>query len=183
MPRAALPPLMLRPFTPADAPALCAYRNDPAVARYQGWNLPYALADAEALITQMCGRTLGQDGWTQVAFADATSGELLGDFAVRGMGQQAELGVTLAPVAQGRGFASEGLKLVLEQLFSSHGLHRVSASIDPRNHAAAALLLRAGFRHEGTTRQSYWHRGEWTDDATYGLLHSEWQAQTTQENL
>ncbi|ANE43983.1 GNAT family N-acetyltransferase [Deinococcus puniceus] len=181
MPRAALSRLMLRPFTRADAPALCAYRNDPAVARYQGWNLPYALADAEALITQMQGRTLGQDGWTQVAFADATSGKLLGDFAVRGMGQQAELGVTLAPTAQGRGLASEGLRLVLGQIFGSLGLHRVYASIDPRNQAAAALLLRAGFRHEGTTRQSYWHRGEWTDDATYGLLYSEWQAQTPQE--
>ncbi|UQN05631.1 GNAT family N-acetyltransferase [Deinococcus sp. QL22] len=182
MPRAAMPPLMLRPLIPADAPALCAYRNDPAVAHYQGWVLPYTLADAEALVAAMQGRTLGQEGWTQVAFADAESGELLGDFAVRGMGQQAELGVTLAPGAQGRGLASEGLRLLLGQLFGSHELHRVYASIDPRNQAAAALLVRAGFRHEGTTRQSYWHRGEWTDDATYGLLHSEWQAHTPQED-
>ncbi|MFB9994276.1 GNAT family N-acetyltransferase [Deinococcus oregonensis] len=166
---------LLRPLIAADAPALCAYRNDPTVARYQGWNLPYTLADAEALIAQMQGRTLGQDGWTQIAFADAVSGELLGDFAVRGLGQQAELGVTLAPQSQGRGLASAGLRLVLQQIFGSLRLHRVYASIDPRNQAAAALLLRAGFRHEGTTRQSYWHRGEWTDDATYGLLHSEWQ--------
>lgn len=174
---------LLRPLLPADAPALCAYRNHPVVALYQGWALPYTLADAEALVTAMQGRTLGQDGWTQVALADAQTDELLGDFAVRGLGQQAELGVTLAPPAQGRGLASQGLRQVLEHLFGVRGLHRVYASIDPRNQAAADLLLRAGFRHEGTTRQSYWHRGEWTDDAVYGLLHSEWRAQAMQENL
>lgn len=168
--------VVLRPLVPADAPALAVYRNDPEVARYQGWPLPYLLKDAETLIGDMRGRIPGQDGWTQVALADAGTGALLGDLAVRGAGQQAELGITLAPHARGRGLAAEGLGLLLAHLFGPLALHRVYAGVDPRNHRAAALLLRAGFRHEGTTLESYLHRGEWTDDATYGRLAREWRA-------
>lgn len=174
--------VVLRPLVQSDVPTLAAYRNDPEVARYQSWTLPYSLEAAEALVEHMRGRTPGQEGWTQVALAEGGTGRLLGDFAVRGAGQQAEVGFTLAPHAQGRGLAAEGLSLLLAQLFGTLALHRVYASIDPRNRRAAALLSRAGFRHEGTTLESCWHRGEWADDALYGLLAREWRAGHPQEN-
>ncbi|GGL69441.1 ribosomal-protein-serine acetyltransferase [Deinococcus aerolatus] len=170
--------VVLRPLRPEDAATFVAYRNDPEVARFQAWTLPYLQRHAESLIDAMRERTPGQPGWTQLALVDANTGELLGDFAVNGAspgeGAQAEVGFTLARHAQGRGLASEGLALLLAQLFGPHALHRVYAHIDPRNAPAAALLTRAGFRHEGTARESYWHRGEWTDDARYGLLAREW---------
>lgn len=174
--------IRLRPLTPADVPLLVAYRNQPEVARYQTWPLPFTLAAAQALVDSMRGRIPGEEGWTQLALACMESDELLGDVAVRGEGPQAEIGVTLSQQAQGRGLATEGLTLLLAHLFGTLGLHRVSASIDPRNFPVAHLLTRLGFRHEGTTLESYLHRGEWTDDATYGLLAREWRAQHHQEN-
>ncbi|MFK7602727.1 GNAT family N-acetyltransferase [Deinococcus sp. SM5_A1] len=181
--------VVLRHLRPEDAPAFLAYRNDPEVARFQGWALPYTLAQAEALIEEMHTRTPGQPGWTQLALVDANTGELLGDFAVNGAapsdGAQAEIGFTLARHAQGRGLASEGLGLLLAQLFVPQTLHRVYAHIDPRNAPAATLLTHIGFRHEGTTLESYWHvtsgqGGEWTDDAFYGLLAREWHSHAKQ---
>ncbi len=173
--------VVLRHLRHEDAPALVAYRNDPEVARFQAWALPYPQRQAAALIEAMQERTPGQPGWTQLALVDARTDELLGDFAVNGAssgeGAQAEIGFTLARHAQGHGLASEGLHLLLTQLFGPHGLHRVYAHINPRNAPAAALLVRAGFRHEGTALESYWHRGEWTDDALYGLLAREWHNQ------
>ncbi|GGO26891.1 GNAT family N-acetyltransferase [Deinococcus humi] len=173
--------VVLRHLRPEDAPLLVAYRNDPEVFRFQSWVLPYTLARAGTLIEEMHSRTPGQPGWTQLALADASTDELLGDFAVNGAssgsGSQAEIGFTLARHAQGRGLASEGLQLLLTQLFGTDGLHRVYAHIDPGNAPSAALLVRAGFRHEGTALESYWHRGTWTDDALYGLLAREWHNQ------
>ncbi|AIZ45954.1 hypothetical protein QR90_14065 [Deinococcus radiopugnans] len=172
--------VVLRHLRHEDAPAFMAYRNDPEVARFQAWTLPYTQRHATALIDAMQARTPGQPGWTQLALVDAQTDELLGDFAVNGAspgeGAQAEVGFTLARHAQGRGLASEGLGLLLVHLFGPYALHRVYAHIDPRNVPAAALLIRTGFRHEGTALESYWHRGEWTDDALYGLLAREWQA-------
>src|SRR5262249_3471963 len=38
--------LILRRFRAPDAAAFAAYRDDPAVARYQSWDAPYTLAEA-----------------------------------------------------------------------------------------------------------------------------------------
>jgi RimJ/RimL family protein N-acetyltransferase len=175
------PRLQLRPFTPDDAPALAAYRSDPAVARYQSWTLPYRVQDAAALIAGMAGRRPGDAGWAQVALEEKASGQLIGDVALNTQDQQAELGVTLAGAAQGRGHAQEAVRALLNHAFGPPasgglGLHRVWVNIDPRNVSVARLLTRLGFRHEGTHRQSYRHRGEWTDEAIWALLAAEWTA-------
>jgi RimJ/RimL family protein N-acetyltransferase len=165
--------LRLRPLAVGDAPALAAYRNDPTVAAYQGWTLPYALEDAHALVAGMAGRRLGEPGWVQYAVA-LPDGTLLGDVALRAHGAQAELGLTLARGAQGHGYATEAGTALVTHAFRGLGLHRLHASVDPRNAAVVRLLGRLGFRHEGTLIEAYELRGEWTDDALYGLLRREW---------
>ena len=162
--------LTIRPLTEADLPAIVAYRNDPEVARYQGWPLPSTLEQEQHLITDS---NLGAEGWVQCAIT-LNNGELIGDLGLNTHGQQAEFGVTLARHAQGHGYASEAIRALLNFAFHDLNLHRIHASIDPRNHAVAQLLQHVGLRHEGTHLKSYWHRNEWTDDAVYAVLQEEW---------
>ena len=162
--------LNIRPLTEADLPALVVYRNDPEVARYQGWPLPSTLEQERHLISSSA---LGTEGWVQRAIT-LKNGELVGDLGLKRHGPQAEFGVTLARHAWGHGYASEAIRALLNFAFSDLNLHRVQASIDPRNQAIAALLQHVGFRHEGTHLKSYWHREEWTDDAIYAMLKEEW---------
>lgn len=164
------PRLVLRPLTPADLPAVVAYRNDPEVARYQAWALPVTLDDVGGLVSEAA---LGAPDWVQRGVV-LGNGDLIGDVALNTRGAQAELGVTLAAHAQGQGYGMEALRALLGHAFGPLGLHRVHAGIDPRNAAVARLLTRLGFRHEGTHIQSYRHRGEWTDDAVYAMLRVEW---------
>ncbi|WP_135228945.1 GNAT family N-acetyltransferase [Deinococcus fonticola] len=164
--------LTVRPLTPEDLPALVTYRNDPEVARYQGWTLPYTPVMAQGLLSD---NPLGMEGWVQRAIA-LKNGELIGDLALNRRGPQAEFGVTLSRHAQGHGYASEAIRALLHFAFHELNLHRVHASIDPRNQAIAGLLRHVGFRHEGTHLKSYCLRGEWTDDAIYAVLSEEWRA-------
>lgn len=164
------PRLEIRPLTPGDLPTVLAYRNDPEVARYQGWDVPATPAQVASLIGNP---DLGTPGWSQHGIY-TTDGLLLGDVAVHGEDEQAEVGITLSRDGQGRGYATEALRAVVDHLFVARGLHRVHAGIDPRNRAVARLLIRCGFRHEGTELRSYLHRGEWTDNALYAVLRSEW---------
>ncbi|MFC6750300.1 GNAT family N-acetyltransferase [Deinococcus aquaticus] len=164
--------MTLRPLTPDDLPSVLAYRNDPQVAQYQGWALPATLDSVAGLVS---GAPLGSPGCVQRAVT-LPGGEVIGDVALNTQGSQAEVGVTLARHAQGHGYAREALHALITHAFTDLGVHRVHASIDPRNAAVAALLIRLGFRHEGTSLQSYLHRGEWTDDAAYAVLASEWTA-------
>lgn len=165
------PRLTIRPLTAQDLPALVAYRNDPDVARYQGWPLPSTLEQEQQLISSS---NLGTAGWVQRALV-THAGELIGDVGLNTHHQQAELGITLARHAWGHGYAHETLTALLNHVFHDLSLHRVHAGIDPRNESVGRLLTRLGFRLEGTHVQSYWHRGQWTDEAVYALLREEWE--------
>jgi RimJ/RimL family protein N-acetyltransferase len=88
--------------------------------------------------------------------------------------RQCEIGFTIAPRYQGRGYATEAVRLLAGYLFA-RGTHRITACCDERNTASVAVLERLAMRREGHLRQSTWAKGEWTDDLLYALLHEEWQ--------
>jgi len=175
------PRLKLRPFTEQDIPAFSAYRSDPDVARYQGWEAPYNLEQAAGFVTQMQSATPGALGeWYQLAIEVKATGEMIGDCAFQILGwdaRQAEIGITLARAHQGQGYAAEALRRLLDHLFNDLGLHRVRANIDPQNDASAQLLRRLGFRHEGRWIESLWFKGAWADEDWYAILAREWQQQ------
>lgn len=169
------PRLRLRPLQDTDAPTLAAYRADPEVARYQGWGLGHTLEQAQDLIAEMASRVPSDPGWVQIGRADRMTDMLLGDLALRAYDpRHAEIGFTLARSAWGQGYAAEGLRALLDHAFGPLNLHRVTAATDPRNTAAAHLLARLGFRHEGHHVQSYFDGQHWLDEDQYALLRSEW---------
>ncbi|WP_194283001.1 GNAT family N-acetyltransferase [Saccharothrix syringae] len=167
--------VLLRPFAEGDAPVFAAYRSDPDVARYQGWDAPFSLAQAEEFVREVAALDVDEPGWFQ--FAVEVGGELVGDVGVNlhPNRMQAEIGYTLAPAHQGRGYATEAVRRVLEHLFDERGLYRVGAECDARNERSARLLTRLGFRQEGHRVRSTWIKGEWTDDLLFGLLAEEWR--------
>jgi aminoglycoside 6'-N-acetyltransferase len=167
--------LVVRRFKAGDADAFAAYRSDPEVARYQSWDAPVSSADAARYMADFAAAEEGVPGWFQYAVALRGNGTLIGDVAVclHDNGMQAELGFTLATAHQGKGYATEAARCVLDRLFGA-GLHRVSAECDARNTASARLLERLRFRGEGCRRRHTWIKGEWTDDLLFGLLADDW---------
>ncbi|HEX6857814.1 MAG TPA: GNAT family protein [Streptosporangiaceae bacterium] len=178
------PRLTLRRFRAADAPVFAAYRSVPEVARYQSWDTPFPVAAAEEAIGEMLARHPDTPGeWFQFAAVlrdgGPDGGELIGDCAActdADDPRQAEIGFTIAPAFQRRGYATEAAGLLLGYLFGARGKHRVTATCDARNLASAAVLERLGMRREGHLRESAWAKGEWTDDLVYAMLRREWVA-------
>ncbi len=166
--------VVLGPLSQDDAPAFFAYRGDPEVRRYQSFE-PSSLTDATAFIAKLATTPFGTpDTWFQLAIR-LSSGELIGDLGVHFEEdpRQVEIGFTLAPEHQGRGFASEAVTALLDRLFTEHDTHRVHASVDPRNTASCKLLERLGFRREAHHRQSLWFKGAWVDDVVYATLRGD----------
>lgn len=167
--------LLVRAFAAADVPSFARYRNDPDVARYQDWPLPYAEEAAQRLVDSQVGIDGPVAGeWVQLALELA--GELVGDLAV-GLdehGAVATIGYTLRPGHQGRGLAREAVAALIDRLFERYGIHRVQASVDPANTASIRLLEALGFAHEGLSRRAVLVRGEWADDDRWALLADEW---------
>jgi RimJ/RimL family protein N-acetyltransferase len=172
------PRVALRRFEPGDVGAFVRYRSLAEVARYQSWDAPYPRAAGEDFVREMMTRhpdTAGE--WFQYAVVLRATGELIGDLAAGphdGDVRQAEIGFTLAPEHQGRGFATEAARCLLGYLFGTRRKHRVVAYCDARNGASAGVLERLGMRQEGHLRESTWIKGEWTDDLAYAVLDREW---------
>jgi RimJ/RimL family protein N-acetyltransferase len=173
--------VVLRRLGWADLEQFVAYRSNEQVARYQSWDAPYPREEGERLVGQLMTEhpdTAGE--WFQFAVAlratGPATGPLIGDCAAMPRAddpRQCEIGFTLAPEYQGRGYATEAVRLLAGYLFG-RGKHRITASCDARNAASAAVLERLGMRREGHLRQSTWAKGEWTDDLLYALLRDEW---------
>ena len=171
--------LVLRPFHRDDAEPLAAYRSDPDVARYQSWSAPYSLADARHLIAEVSEMDGPRPGaWIQIAVE--LDGALVGDVAVGldATAAIATIGYTLAPAHQGQGLAREAAAAVVDRLFDVTGVHRVEASLDPRNVASARLVESLGFELEGVAKEAVRDGDGWSDDARYALTarsHAAWR--------
>lgn len=172
--------LVIRRFSPADAPTFAGYRDDPAVARDQSWTTPYTLERAERFIASLADVHPDTPGaWFQFAVDVRATSTHVGDVAAFVDGDDprlARVGVTLSPAAQGRGYATEALVGLLDYLLLARGKHRVAADCLARNTASARLLRRVGMRLEAHRVRSVWEDGEWLDELEFAVLRDEWVA-------
>jgi RimJ/RimL family protein N-acetyltransferase len=171
------PRLILDELRSEDAETLFAYRSDPDVARYQGWQ-PSKQSEASDFIARQGSVAFASAGsWCQLAIRLGDDRSLIGDLGVHFPDERdgaVELGISLAPGYQGKGYAREAMTEALNLVFGGLGYRRVIGSVDPRNLASVALLRALGWRQEAHHRESLFWRGEWVDDMIFALLASEW---------
>ena len=105
-----------------------------------------------AFLEEMAVEPFGRVGeWIQLAIADAHDDRLLGDIGLHLRdpdGSEAELGITLAADAQGRGLATEAAEAVVAGLRAHTGVRRLVGITDVRNTPSARLLERLGMEFE-----------------------------------
>jgi len=170
--------LLIRPFRADDVAGLVARRNDPEVARYQNWVLPFDQEKAEKVVSEL----LEMDGpkndeWWMAVVTEAGSDKVLGDLALHlsWEGRTAEVGYTFAREHWGNGYATEALAAMVDYLFLELGVTRVVGMLHPDNPASAMVLERTGLLFEGHTRSSFWLADEVSDDWIYGMTRSDWE--------
>jgi [ribosomal protein S5]-alanine N-acetyltransferase len=73
----------------------------------------------------------------------------------------------------GRGYMSEGLRLLLREAFGPLKLHRIEANIQPGNAASIALVRRAGFRLEGLSPRYLKINGRWRDHERWAITRDD----------
>lgn len=167
--------LVLRRLRVEEAEEVAEYKNDPDVARYQDWDLPYPVEEIAAKIA-----AYEQRPWPCPAaglnVAIEHGGELIGDFGVGwdDDGTEAEIGYTLRREQHCSGFATEAVAAVVTRLFSE-GVERITCSVDPDNTASIRVLEKVGFRYEASSRIQI--RGEDVDDDLYAIVRGDPSAQ------
>jgi RimJ/RimL family protein N-acetyltransferase len=169
--------LILRPLKPEDADLMFRYRSRPVVWRYQIWR-PEDISEIHAFIEKQKVLLLDTPGtWFSLAITRRESGEMVGDLGMHFPEEEnsgVEIGITLDPEYQKRGYAAEALDAAFRFLFFSLGKDRVYASVDPRNTASIRLLEGRGMRKVSCLTGSLVIRGERVDDYIYALRRDEY---------
>ena len=100
--------------------------------------------------------------------------ELLGGITVsnirRGVADTGTLGYWMGAPHAGKGFMSEAVRAIADDLFTTHRLHRIEAAAVTDNEASQRLLLRCGFKREGLARGYLRIDGQWRDHDLFARL-------------
>ncbi|UWQ19139.1 GNAT family N-acetyltransferase [Jannaschia sp. M317] len=146
--------IRLRRLRPDDLSTFQAYRSDPQVARYQGWDRMDD-ARAQAFLSAMeTTAPFPQGGWWQIGIARGEDNVLIGDLGLclSADGTEVELGITLARAAQGQGLGQEAVQTAARYIFDATDAARILVITDARNTGALALVARLGLRQIDTLR-------------------------------
>jgi ribosomal-protein-alanine N-acetyltransferase len=69
---------------------------------------------------------------------------------------------------------TEALQEVIKFGFEKMGLNRIQGFVHTQNEKSVNVLLRLGFKQEGTVREKHYFRGNYYDHFCLSLLKSEW---------
>lgn len=170
--------LRIRQFQDSDLESFFNYRNDPDVAKYQGWDEPYPREKAVEFLTEMITKEPPvQDEWFQAAIEELSTINLVGDvaFFLKKDDPQAYIGYTIARPHWRKGYGMEATRRLLDYLFGKLDLHRVIAITDVENVASYSVLERIGFRREGHFVENLMFKGQWASEYHYAMLKREWE--------
>ena len=167
--------MYLRPYAASDAEALVEL-----LARNRDFLSEYEPPRPESHYTLEGQRRLVQidvERWeagARYAFGIfLPSGRIAGrvalDNVVMGAWHNATLGYYVDRGLNGRGLATEAVRLICGFAFDTAGLHRIQAGVMPRNAASARVLAKVGFRHEGLAKHYLFINRRWEDHDIYAL--------------
>jgi [ribosomal protein S5]-alanine N-acetyltransferase len=157
--------IAIRPAQVDDAPALAA-----AYVENRRFLAPWEPVRDEHFFT-----AAGQRDRIEAALADATGhtclitedGRIVGMISLsgitRGPAQSANLGYWVAESANGRGVATQAVRLMLDVAFGGLDLHRLQAGTLLHNLGSQRVLERNGFERIGVARSYLNIAGSWQD--------------------
>lgn len=170
--------LKIRHFQDSDLESFLDYRNDPDVARYQGWDVPYPREKAVEFVTEMVAKEPPVQGeWFQAAIEEIGTGQMVGDaaFFLKKDDPQAYIGCTINRSYWRKGYGIEATQRLLNYLFGELDMHRVIAITDVENVASFNVLERMGFRREAHFVENLMFKGHWASEYHYAMLKREWE--------
>ena len=183
--------LRLRRFTLADVDLLFALDADPAVTRFINGGKPTPRdAIQHEIIPGILRYYESTPGFGRWAATERASGEFLGWFSFRrwpeGGPDDAVLGYRLRQTAWGRGYATEGARVVIRKGFEDLGVERIVAHTMAVNIGSRRVMEKCGLSLVRIFHQ------EWPDsdpiegsqhgDVEYALTRADWEREQAAES-
>lgn len=169
--------LILRRAAVEDAQAMFDnWACDPEVTKYLTWPA-HTSPDVSRQLLQSWADKYGQDHFYQWLIVPKELGLPIG--SIGGVSSDAPLSSVEIGYCIGRhwwhqGVATEALQGVIDYLFETCDIQRITAKHDPDNLHSGAVMKKCGMTYEGTSRQSDRNNQGICDTVHYAILKSEW---------
>lgn len=162
--------LILKTIDLKDAEVMFKYRSDPEVYKYQSW-LPKSVKEVEDFIIKYPVDNNWIPGeWKQIGVYLKSPDELIGDIGLHVLDlNEFELGFTIAPCFQKKGYGKEAVTAVINTLLVEKEVKYFKAFTDPDNKPSIMLLGKLGFNQAQHLKDSSEIRGELKDDLVFEL--------------
>ncbi|MFT8323124.1 MAG: GNAT family protein [Bacillus sp. (in: firmicutes)] len=116
-----------------------------------------------------------EDSIYQFGIFQKETNQLLGTInlfqVTRGSLQSAIIGYFLDLEQNGKGYASEAVKLLIEYAFNTLKLHRIEAGVMPHNIGSIKVLEKSGFHKEGIAKKNVKINGKWEDHQVLAIIN------------
>ena len=168
--------LAIRRFKQDDWRDLHEYLSQAEVVKFEPYEV-FTIADSKHE-----AQTRSQDNrfW---AVCLKECGKLIGNIYLSKQGFETwELGYVFNKHYQGRGYATEAARALIDDAFRNQSARRIVAMCNPLNEPSWKLLERLAFRREGHLKKNiYFKKDEngdpiWADTYEYAILSEEWGA-------
>jgi len=90
---------------------------------------------------------------------------------VRGIFEKAEIGYRIGQKYNGKGYATQGVKLAVNEAFNKYNLHRIEAKTSPENIGSQIVLIKNGFQFFGRAREVIKVNNKWEDGIFFEKLN------------
>ena len=176
--------LILRPFRAEDAEEMYSgWASDPEVTRYLTWPVHPGAEVTRKLLEDWISH-YPEGGYFNWAIEWKETGSVIGNISAVKFDEAmetAEIGYCLSRAFWGRGIMPEALRAVMDYLFESVGVRRITASHDVRNPKSGRVMAKAGMRKEGVFREAGRNNTGVCDLAWYAALRSDRTPQPRRE--
>ena len=106
---------------------------------------------------------------------DRFAGEINLSSVQRGPYQNAYVGYWIDEAVAGNSYVPEACVVLCRFAFDDLGLHRLQASIVPRNAPSHRVAAKVGLRNEGTALRYLEINGVWEDHVRYAITSEDWE--------
>ena len=139
--------LILRPFRIEDAEDMFDnWASDPEVTRFLTWP-PHANADVTRMVLKDWISRYGNSSYFNWAAEWKENGRVIGSIAVVKLEEEieaADIGYCLSRAFWGHGIMPEALRAVIDYLFETVGLNRITAGHDVNNPNSGRVMEKPG---------------------------------------
>lgn len=168
--------LILRPLQLTDAESMfLGWATDLEVVKYLSWKPHLSVDETKRIISYWMSNY--PDPKFYVWGIQLKNGPLVGTISIHSIHegfQRGEVGYALAKRYWNQGYVTEALHAIVDFSFGIVGFNRLEAHHSIYNPASGAVLIKAGFQHEGVLRQYYRSNDGYQDSSMYAILLKDW---------